>query len=197
MPLPGQARPAPLLSPAGLGAFASSTQVDTSKNNLQALNTEWVDWPPYVLALYSARMNGPASYAQWEPGVTFTGHFLRWDGSKPIYSSPDDDMVAYLDDLGQKGDLAGFWAAYYLPAQRAFEGGGLRPEIASYGQPGPWMTGRFAGQAVAGALKDLNGLTSGGSSPAVWAAKILGLAPEARVTQHVMQKNIPLELPLR
>jgi len=202
MPAPGEARPAPAASgEVGLG-YAHLVQLDFSRNELQMTGTEWADWPPYVLVLYSARINPSGLYGGYEQAKIFTGHFLRWDltGGKPvpIYSSPDDELLDYLTNLGDQGPLPGFWAAYYVAATRAWTAEkGNDAQIVGYTMPtSPWMTGRFGGTATAGKLLDLNGLTSGTGYGFV--AKMLGFAPEARVTQHLLiQGRQPLEKPLR
>lgn len=197
MPKPGEARPAPAASgEVGLG-YARLGQIDFSRNELQMTGTEWADWPPYVLVLYTARLNPSGLYGGYDQKI-FTGHFLRWDGKVPIYSAPDDELLAHLEQLGNEGLLPGFWAAYYVPATRAWTAeGGNSGQILGYGTPtSPWMTGRFGGSATAGKLLDLNGLSSG-TGYAIF-AKLLGFAPEARVTQHILiQGRQPLEKPLR
>jgi hypothetical protein len=165
---------------------------------LQALGVEYLDWPTYVLVLYQARMLAGGAYGNWQPAVVFPGHFLRWEGNRPVYSSPDDDMVAYLDGLVNSGPLPGFWVAYYAPVQRSWtKEAGTDPAILGYGQPGPWMSGRYGG--TDGILKNLNGFVPGQAqtNAVAWAAKALGLATEARVTQHVTDNTFVLEKALR
>jgi len=185
--------PAPA-SQIGLGAFGTSINLAT--NRLQAMGVEFLDWPLYVIVLYQANGLGAGAWSPWQTGIVFTGHFLRWEGDKPVYSSPDDDMVAYLDGLVDGGKFPGFWAAYYVVAQRSWtKEDGNSATISGYGQVSPWMTGRFGG---GGAMKALNTTGVPGVTAQVEAlAKWLGYATEARVTQHVKDEAFVFEKPLR
>jgi len=160
------------------------------------LGVEFLDWPLYAIVLYQARGIGSASWSPWEPGIVFTGHFLRWEGDQPVYSSPDDDLVAYLDGLVDGAQFPGFWAAYYVAVRRSWtKADGNSATITSYGQVGPWMTGRFGG---GGPIKALNTMGVPGVTPPVAAlARWLGYATEARVTQHVKDETFVFEKPLR
>ena len=156
-------------------------------SSLQNLGVEFRGgFTDYAISLYYARILSGSTYGAWAPGVVFTGHFLRWDGdieTKAVYSSPDDDLLAYLNALVDSGPLPGFWAAYYVPVLRSWTKDGGAGGITGYGTPGPWMSGRFGGST--GILKNLNPLGgSAAASAAGWVAKILKLAPEARVTMY-------------
>jgi len=166
-------------------------------SSLQNLGVEFRGgFTDYAISLYYARILSGSTYGAWAPGVVFTGHFLRWDGDKPVYSSPDDDLLAYLNALVDSGPLPGFWAAYYVPVLRSWTKDGGAGGITGYGTPGPWMSGRFGG--TSGILKDLNPYIPGNAlaNTAAFAAKILKLAPEARVTQYELVATTLVERPL-
>lgn len=99
---------------------------------------------PYILVLYTVRyVAASGSWGQYDTPKSFNGHFTEKSEflKHDLYTSPDDDLVQYLDALGLTNPTMGFWIAYPVPL---LEGG-------QYGAPGAWISGRFG---------DLHGLNA-------------------------------------
>jgi hypothetical protein len=142
----GDVPDSPTLPPAGTpviqkffsGSASQSGSVDAS---IRRGETYTGDPAPYLMVAYTSRWDdATGAWSPYSIPTTFRGHVVSstWTG-KPIYSSPDDDLVEYLSDIAVSNSSIGFWLAYSLPitAEKADH------TPTAYGQPGPWLSGRF------------------------------------------------------
>ncbi len=143
----------PTTPPATLGAAAGSIDVPITAH------AQFPDAPaPYFLQLYTVRfVPAQGMWGQWDGPTAFRGHVVQQGSwfTKEMWSSPDDDMVAYLDAIATSNPEIGFWIARKVPvlsevkpASGVFSPADHTPD--QIGPPGPWFSGRF------GDLENLN-----------------------------------------
>jgi hypothetical protein len=150
--MPGVPLPDPsaiLANPNFSGAEVVGALVgDPAESQLQLGATYTQDQAPYYIVLYTSRVLPNGTWGPYDTPKAFWGHQTGGGGvwGPPIYSSPDDDVVAYLDALVSTNPSPGFWVAYAVPVTQEDQHG----VPTAVGAAGPWMMGRF------GALQQLN-----------------------------------------
>jgi hypothetical protein len=139
---PGALAQGPLPTPGVplFGNAASSSPAYAASASSGALDGIGKTFPSasasYFLVLYTVRfVPSSGTWGEYNEPKAFRGHRTTMTDAvdRPLYSSPDDDMVAYLDALGVTNAQMGFWIAYRVPVLAD----------GSYGAPSPWISGRF------------------------------------------------------
>lgn len=171
IPQAGTPIPAPLSGSPNKPTLSFGQSLDPNvlvppESQLQLGNTYNGDDAPYYLVLYTSRVLPSGGWGPWNDPMYFRGH----DTGSKVFSSPDDDMVAYLDALAVTNQSEGFWLAFAVPVLGEDAAG----NPTSVGNAGPWMSGRFG---------NLQGLNSDPNLSAV--ISLLGLPNSGKVTEYV------------
>jgi hypothetical protein len=117
---------------------------------------------PFVRALYTVRWDGD-SWGQWSDPLFYEGHIIdtiQHFGADPtpVWSSPDDDLLAYLDAITKSANMPapGFWASYQVPIANEPYQKGVCDNFTTagcqrtWGPASTWTSGRF------GSITDAN-----------------------------------------
>lgn len=146
-----------------VSAPAAPGVVDLTQGALQTLGMTFQGGHAgFVRALYTVRWAGN-QWGQWADPVFFEGHMVNTIAQAngpplPVWSSPDDDLVAYLDAITKSANMPapGFWASYQVPiASEGFVAGVCDGYTTAgcqrtWGPASTWTTGRF------GSITDAN-----------------------------------------